>query len=304
VALAMDYLRSMTRLAWRSARGGRDHRAPSAGQLTVERWGLSVAPTELTRYVRATRAETLDEAVRRGKLLPPLYAAVWETRLLLELLGHPAAPVLRGAVVHLETELLQLRAAEASALFRCRLHLEELEEDARGVVLRVVTRCWNAAGQQCTESRSRFLLRDRARSVKGAGRRDEVREREEATAEREWSEVARWQLRSNHGRRYARASGDYNPAHLWRLTALALGYPRAILHGYCTAGLTAHALLTRYCSGNPAALRRFRIGFTRPILLPSRPRLLAADGGPRIMFRVVDDRDRDLARGELAASRE
>ena len=47
-----------------------------------------------------------------------------------------------------------------------------------------------------------------------------------------WGELARWELPAGAGRRYARVSGDYNPIHLWALTARPFGFRAPILHGY------------------------------------------------------------------------
>jgi acyl dehydratase len=294
VASAAEYLRSLIRVMTRSAKR-RPVLVRATEGLTVERWGITVDAGELALYRAATGAERLNRTVTGGELLPPLYSAVWETRLLLELMSDPAAPPVRGAVVHLATELLQIRVAHASATYRCRVELERVEADPRGSVLHVVTRSWNSAGQQCTESRSRYLLRDRART--GARRERGEEEVEDGS----WRELARWDLRGNHGRRYARASGDYNPAHLWRLTAALVGFRRPILHGFCTAALVTHELLAAMCGGDPAALRRLRISLRRPVTLPSRPRLLVANDGSRIRFRIVDERDRAYAEGELVA---
>lgn len=43
-------------------------------------------------------------------------------------------------------------------------------------------------------------------------------------------------------RAYARLSGDYNPIHLWRWSALLFGQPRPILHGMASAALLCQAL--------------------------------------------------------------
>ncbi|WP_278653060.1 MaoC family dehydratase [Pandoraea pnomenusa] len=40
-----------------------------------------------------------------------------------------------------------------------------------------------------------------------------------------------WQVPADLGRRYARLSGDYNPIHLWPVTARLFGFRRPIIHG-------------------------------------------------------------------------
>jgi acyl dehydratase len=67
------------------------------------------------------------------------------------------------------------------------------------------------------------------------------------------------------GRQYARASGDWNPHHLWPLTARVVGYRRPIAHGMWTLGRSLAILepqLTQPWSAEAA--------FKRPIHLPGR----------------------------------
>ncbi|MEV6013766.1 MaoC/PaaZ C-terminal domain-containing protein [Streptomyces sp. NPDC051976] len=72
--------------------------------------------------------------------------------------------------------------------------------------------------------------------------------------------VAEWALPADLGRRHARVSGDYNPIHLYPLTARPLGFPRAIAHGMWT--------VARCAAESPAATRISAV-FHKPILLPA-----------------------------------
>ncbi|MDH6568551.1 hypothetical protein M2160_003572 [Streptomyces sp. SAI-117] len=82
--------------------------------------------------------------------------------------------------------------------------------------------------------------------------------------------VAEWRLAGDVGRRYAAASGDRNPIHLYPLTARLFGFERAIAHGMWTAArcLAAH--------GTPQAVL-VRAEFRAPVLLPGTV-TYAADG--------------------------
>ncbi|MEU6349804.1 MaoC/PaaZ C-terminal domain-containing protein [Streptomyces sp. NPDC047072] len=73
--------------------------------------------------------------------------------------------------------------------------------------------------------------------------------------------MAEWRLAGDIGRRYAAASGDRNPIHLYPLTARLFGFPRAIAHGMWTVArcLAAH--------GTPEAAL-VRAEFKAPVLLP------------------------------------
>jgi acyl dehydratase len=78
------------------------------------------------------------------------------------------------------------------------------------------------------------------------------------------------------GRRYAAVAGDYNPIHLWALTAKAFGFPRAIVHGMWSLGRIASALHDETTGrGGPW---RLDARFKKPVFLPSKALL---SSGPR-----------------------
>jgi acyl dehydratase len=60
--------------------------------------------------------------------------------------------------------------------------------------------------------------------------------------------------------RYAGASGDFNPIHIDREFAQAVGLPSNILHGLYSMGLVAKAN-TALAGGDPRALKRLSVQF-------------------------------------------
>ncbi|WP_161555893.1 MaoC family dehydratase [Mangrovicoccus ximenensis] len=60
-------------------------------------------------------------------------------------------------------------------------------------------------------------------------------------------------------------NGDWNPLHNDPETARSQGFPRPILHGLCTYGITCHALLRHLCGYDPARIRMMTANFTRPV---------------------------------------
>ncbi|MGQ0572719.1 MAG: MaoC/PaaZ C-terminal domain-containing protein [Pseudonocardia sp.] len=66
--------------------------------------------------------------------------------------------------------------------------------------------------------------------------------------------------------RYAGASGDFNPIHWSDRVAGSVGLPGVIAHGMLTMAL-AGRLVTQW-AGGPAAVRRYGVRFTRPVVVP------------------------------------
>jgi acyl dehydratase len=62
-----------------------------------------------------------------------------------------------------------------------------------------------------------------------------------------------------------RLSGDYNTLHADPAVARAAGFTRPILHGLCTYGMAAHALLRTVCRYDAARIRSVAVRFTAPV---------------------------------------
>ena len=61
-----------------------------------------------------------------------------------------------------------------------------------------------------------------------------------------------------------RLNADYNPLHADPELARAAGYPRPILHGLCTFGVAAHAVLQAVCHYDASRLASFAARFSSP----------------------------------------
>ena len=66
---------------------------------------------------------------------------------------------------------------------------------------------------------------------------------------------------------YAGASGDFNPIHYRDDVATSVGLPGVLAHGMLTMGLAVQPLVDRF---GIAALREYRVRFTRPVPVPPR----------------------------------
>lgn len=62
-----------------------------------------------------------------------------------------------------------------------------------------------------------------------------------------------------------RLSGDLNPIHACPLVARKAGFDRPILHGLCTMGLAARAVIDGVCAGDPERLRAMEVRFSKPV---------------------------------------
>jgi len=62
-----------------------------------------------------------------------------------------------------------------------------------------------------------------------------------------------------------RLSGDYNPLHVDPEVARAAGFSKPILHGLCTFGMAAHAVLKACCGYDGERIKSMAMRFTAPV---------------------------------------
>ena len=67
-----------------------------------------------------------------------------------------------------------------------------------------------------------------------------------------------------------RLSGDYNVLHADPAVARAAGFSKPILHGLCTYGIAAHAVLKSVCEYDAGRIAAWRSDLPRPSI-PVRP---------------------------------
>jgi acyl dehydratase len=83
--------------------------------------------------------------------------------------------------------------------------------------------------------------------------------------EREPDEAVTYPTRTDQALLY-RLSGDRNPLHSDPAFAALAGFPKPILHGLCTYGVTGRALLHTLCGSDPARFKGMDARFSKPVM--------------------------------------
>lgn len=81
-------------------------------------------------------------------------------------------------------------------------------------------------------------------------------------------------------------TGDENPLHLDPRAARSAGFERPILHGLCSYGMVAHALLRECADGRWADLRRIAARFTSPVVPGETLTVRSGRRGATLFFEV------------------
>lgn len=210
-----------------------------------------------------------------GESVPITYPQVLAAPLHLELLTAESFPYRALGVVHARNVIVQHRPLGTDGPLRLAVSTSPFRKGAAGLEVDLVTTASDGAGL-AWEGVTTLLCRYPARPEAG---RPKPRPLEP------WPvPAAAWQLPADQGRRYARVSGDYNPIHLWPLTARLLGFRRPIAHGMLTLARSAAAL----AAAAPAPPSRLAVRFRRPVLLPADVafQARAVEGGTA--FRLTD----------------
>jgi acyl dehydratase len=91
--------------------------------------------------------------------------------------------------------------------------------------------------------------------------------------------------------RYAAVTGDWSAHHFELDAARRSGVDRVFLHGLCTMGLCARAVVALAADGDPGRIRRLAVRFASPTFLGERLDVHGFDAGPGVVAFEADCAD-------------
>lgn len=215
--------------------------------------------------------------------LPATYPHVMAFPLTMTLMTDPGFPFPAAGVVHIGSRITQHRPIRLTEHITFGVHAARLRPHRRGTQCDIVAEA-SVDGEVAWRGESTYLHRHRPAAPAGdsgdsGGAAGNVEEPHPLQAVADLADpIARWRVGADTGRRYARASGDYNPIHQYRLAANVFGFRRAVAHGMWTLGRCLAGLEVRL----PAAYTA-DVTFHRPVFLPSTVEFhaVAVEGGWR-----------------------
>jgi acyl dehydratase len=242
---------------------------PDADGLTLELPRSPVDQDHLTAYRDVT-------GFAAGPALPVTYPHVLAFPLHLDLMSDPSFPYKPMGIVHLSNTITQLQPIPIHAEPAIRVHSTAERPHPKGTVFDVISEV-SVDGEVVWTDLTTLLSRSSGTEHAPV----------DLLPDPEVEPTAWWDLRGNLGRRYAAASGDRNPIHLFKLTAQAFGFPRQIAHGMWAKAASLASI--ERAMKLPDAFT-VRVDFRKPLLLPSRVQFGFKSSGKMTDFVVYDER--------------
>lgn len=219
--------------------------------VTYDELGLAREPVVADRAAVDAYAELCGFPVKDTVPLP--YPHMLAFPLHMALMSSPDFPSPAMGMVHIENSISGYRPISVGEAVAVTATVGQPEPHPVGQAYRFLTVA-TVEGEIVWESTSTYLVRGK--------RNPEVTWRSDL-AEVEPSGPV-FPLEADLGRRYAKVAGDYNPIHLYPLTAKALGFKRQIAHGMWTKARCIAVLENRL----PGSVR-VDVAFKKPVFLPS-----------------------------------
>ena len=243
------------------------HRPGGVGPTTsVTRHGVTVPAWEPS----ADRLRRYTEVLGSAAAMPLAFPALVVTQLYRDLLGSGGMPINGMGLVHVATRLWTVGRLPVDGPWQVSAWVEGSRHTRSGMEIDLGARC-TAGGAEWTSLMVVLARSSAARGADASGAPELPEPRDD------WERRAHLEAPSDIGRRYGAVSGDVNPIHLHALTAKPFGFARAIAHGWW---VVPRALALLGVDETPSdGQRSLEVAYARPVLLPSRLRLLSTTEG-------------------------
>jgi acyl dehydratase len=198
-----------------------------------------------------------------GETLPPTYPHMLAFPLSMQLMAASDFPFPVIGLVHIRNRIEQARAIGADEPLTLRVSTVNLGDHPKGRSFEVHTEA-EVDGAPVWRSVSTYLRKGGGSGDGGSSSGGKKKDKAKDPAD-EQEPKAIWEVPDDIGRRYAAVSGDSNPIHLRRSTAMLFGMPRPIAHGMWTKARCLAAL-----EGKLPDKMAVDVTFKLPVFLPSK----------------------------------
>lgn len=250
------YLRSLRQMLGRSQGDIPKEKKGMLSPIQVIQPGVRIDPVRLELFRKVCEIPT------HGLAVPPAYPECLFFGPMAEAVLSGTFPLSPFGLIHIRQRIAMQRPIDPNARLGLNGMLDEIRETDRGFEIDLELSVFDG-GQKIWEGRTTVLSRN-----KKTRSRDQPRQEKPISWIQEDKEIWSFVIHvpEDTGRRYAQASGDWNPHHLYPITARLLGYRRAIAHGMWALSRTLGMIEREWPFEFPLNVEAT---FKRPIFLPS-----------------------------------
>ncbi|MFQ6371576.1 MaoC/PaaZ C-terminal domain-containing protein [Shewanella sp. YIC-542] len=252
-------------------------RKPGWDQQPLPRLQVSARQIQLSPLKVAEYAEVCGFAFD-GRMLPPTYLYVAAFRLHATIFTHEAITFPLIGLIHLRNQIRCYRAVALYEWLDIDCAITDSRETDSGLEFELVSKVYNG-DELVWEAVSTYLYR-----IDKPGRRT----RPPKASEMDWQAPVFWSLGEDLGRRYARASGDYNLIHLHPLLSKRFGFDRILVHGMWSKARCLAELMPQIAQ-RPFAID---VTFKLPLFMPANVSFNAQSMAQGICFELRDQKGR------------
>jgi hypothetical protein len=232
--------------------------------------GVATGGDDLNRYRRVCGFEP-------NRAMPATWPHVLAFPLHLKVLTDSNVPFPLLGLVHLRNRIVQHRPIGVGENLDLDVRLGEAVKTRRGLEFDLITEA-RSAGRLVWEENSTTLFRQ--------PQPDSGETRNAPPKLETYANTCDLQVPESTGRKYAAASGDRNPIHLYPLTAKLFGFPRAIAHGMWSKARVLSLLETqRDWQGGAFSIQ---CDFKKPLFLPGNALLNWQASGDGLDYQLLN----------------
>ena len=252
---------------------------------------LTIDPEWVSNYRAICGLSSTSSDAPLPLTVPQVFAAPLHTYLL----THPHFPLSALGVVHAANEMISIRPIRAGESLRVRVWVGETRWKNRGVEFDFHTAVFNDQHQDPAWLARTVIFR----SIKMSDRIDHSTSTKppERILEGEEHQLI---LNADLGRRYAPIAGDYNPIHLYPITARLFGFKRPIVHGMWTLAHIMGVLSNNDTSqdrddanlASDLSVGSLHVRFRRPLYLPNQVKFITMYANQGWCSHILDHRDK------------
>ena len=193
--------------------------------------------------------------------IPAIYLAVLSQSLQMHMMTTEAFPFAILGLVHIRNQIKQARKIGVNEQLTLSCQFGELKAHEKGVQFDFITTA-KVGNDVVMEGITTYLARQKTDGV--------IAQKTKNSNEPNYQVQTVWNVAENIGRRYAKASGDFNLIHIHAVTAKAFGFKQAIAHGMWSKArvLASMSLPDAY---------DVDVYFKLPMFLPSTVEFLTAE---------------------------